>query len=78
MIHAMEVCPGVRLTAVKDSRFKQNCVSIQYIREMKAGENAMNALIPSVLLRGTRSAPDLRAITRRLDDLYGARPPAST
>ncbi len=72
MIHAMEVCPGIRLTAVKDSRFKQNCVSIQYIREMKAGENAMNALIPSVLLRGTRSDRDLRAITRRLDDLYGA------
>ena len=32
----------------------------------------MNALIPAVLLRGTVSAPDLRHITLRLDDLYGA------
>ena len=32
----------------------------------------MNALLPSVLLRGTRSCPDLRAITQRLDELYGA------
>ena len=32
----------------------------------------MNALIPSVLLRGCKSAPDLRRITMRLDNLYGA------
>ena len=32
----------------------------------------MNALIPAVLLRGCVSAPDLRDITLRLDDLYGA------
>ena len=32
----------------------------------------MNALIPAVLLRGCDSAPDLRHITLRLDDLYGA------
>ena len=35
-------------------------------------EAAKNALIPSILLRGCQSAPDLRQITRRLDDLYGA------
>ena len=72
MIHRTELYPGIHLTTVTDSRFKQNCVSIQYIREMRPGENAMNALIPSVLLRGTKSAPDLREITLRLDDLYGA------
>lgn len=32
----------------------------------------MNALLPAVLLRGTENTPDLQAITRRLDDLYGA------
>lgn len=72
MIHRTELYPGIHLTTVTDSRFKQNCVSIQYIRQMRPGENAMNALIPSVLLRGTKSAPDLREITLRLDDLYGA------
>ena len=32
----------------------------------------MNALLPAVLLRGCQSSPDLRSITQRLDDLYGA------
>lgn len=32
----------------------------------------MNALIPAVLLRGTRRLPSLREITMALDDLYGA------
>ena len=32
----------------------------------------MNALIPSVLLRGSEGCPDLRAIAARLDELYGA------
>ena len=32
----------------------------------------MNALLPTVLLRGTQKHPDLQAITCRLDDLYGA------
>jgi predicted Zn-dependent peptidase len=32
----------------------------------------MNALLPTVLLRGTAKRPDMRAITMHLDDLYGA------
>jgi predicted Zn-dependent peptidase len=39
---------------------------------MAAEEAAMNALLPAVLLRGTKQYPDLRAITLHLDDLYGA------
>jgi predicted Zn-dependent peptidase len=35
-------------------------------------EASLNALLPAVLLRGCASTPDLRAITLRLDDLYGA------
>ena len=32
----------------------------------------MNALLPAVLIRGTSRHGDLRAITQRLDELYGA------
>ena len=42
------------------------------VRPMCREEAALNALLPAVLLRGTRNHPDLRAITARLDDLYGA------
>lgn len=72
MITTTEISPGIRLRCYTDCRFKQNALSIQYVRPMCREEAAMNALIPSVLLRGCRSAPDLRRITMRLDELYGA------
>ena len=72
MIKTLDLQPGVTLRCFHDARIKQGCLSLQLIRPMCAKEAALNALIPAVLLRGTQSAPDLRAITARLDDLYGA------
>jgi len=72
MIETIELLPGITLRCYRDSRFKQNCLSVQLIRPMDTAEAAVNALLPAVLLRGCRTAPDLRSITLRLDDLYGA------
>ena len=72
MIEILPILPGVELQAFPDDRFKQGCLSIQLIRPMSENEAAMNALIPSVLLRGTRKHPDLRSVTMVMDDLYGA------
>ncbi len=72
MIQVFELFPGVTLRYFADSRFKQGCLSFQLVRPMAAEEAAMNALLPAVLLRGTKQYPDLRAITLHLDDLYGA------
>ena len=72
MIETIELLPGITLRCYRDDRFKQNCLSVQLIRPMDTGEAGLNALIPAVLLRGCRTAPDLRSITLRLDDLYGA------
>ena len=72
MIQTIELFPGVQLHCCRDTRFKQGCLSFQLVRPMQAEESAMNALLPSVLLRGTRQHRDLRAITEHLDDLYGA------
>lgn len=72
MIQQFELFPGVTLRCFADSRFKQGCLSIQLIRPQCREEAAMNALIPTVLLRGCEGFPDLRAITNRLDELYGA------
>lgn len=72
MIRTIELLPEVTLRCFLDTRFKQEGLSIQLARPMDAREAAMNALLPAVLLRGSRTAPDLRAITQRLDDLYGA------
>lgn len=71
-METIDLLPGITLRCVQDSRFKQGCLSLQLVRPMSRQEAAMNALIPSVLLRGTRRCPDLRAVTQRLDGLYGA------
>ena len=72
MIQTIQLAPGITLRCFADTRFKQGCLSIQIVRLQKSEEAAMNALIPTVLLRGCEGHPDLRAITNRLDELYGA------
>jgi len=72
MIETNEILPGVVLRCCRDMRFKQGCLSFQFLRQMDGAESHLNALLPSVLLRATVPHPDLRSITRHLDDLYGA------
>lgn len=72
MIQVFTLSPGVTLRCHTDRRFRQGCLSFQLVRPMDGKEAAMNALLPAVLLRGSARYPDLRHITLRLDDLYGA------
>lgn len=72
MIQTLTAPTGLTLHAFHDSRFKQGCLSIQFIAPMTSETAAMNALIPAVLLRGTQKHPTLRSITEALDSLYGA------
>ena len=72
MIEVMELFPGIMLRTCQDPRFKQGCLSVQILREMCPQEASLNALLPAVLLRGSREHPDIRSIIRRLDALYGA------
>lgn len=72
MIQTIQLLPGVTLRCFPAERFKQGCLSLQFLRPMCREEAAVNALIPAVLLRGTRHRQDMRAITDHLDDLYGA------
>lgn len=72
MTKPITLLPGVTLRCFPDHRFKHGCLSVQLVRPMCRQEAALNALLPAVLLRGSREYPDLRAITLRLDDLYGA------
>ena len=58
MIQNFTIQPGVTLRYCRDTRFKQGCFSFQLVREMKKEEAALNALLPSVLLRGTQQCPD--------------------
>ena len=72
MVETRNLHPGIQLRCFRDSRFKQGCISFQLVRNMERDSAALNALIPAVLLRGTRQHQDLRSITHHLDTLYGA------
>ena len=72
MIETISLSPGVTLRHFRDPRFKQGCLTFQLVRPMCSREAAMNALLPAVLLRGTKNCPDMRRVTHRLDALYGA------
>ena len=72
MIQTIELLPGITLRCFSAERFKQGCLSLQFLRPMCRQEAAVNALIPAVLLRGTQRRQNMRAITDHLDDLYGA------
>jgi len=72
MIQKTELFPGITLRCFRDHRFKHGCLSVQLVRPMCRQEAALNALLPAILLRGSKNYPDLRDITLHLDDLYGA------
>ena len=72
MNHRTQILPGVYLTAVQSDKFKTGCFSLNLLRPMKKEEAAANALIPSVLLRGSVQHPDIASISAKLDELYGA------
>lgn len=72
MIEILDLSPRVRLCCVRERRLKQSCLSVQFVQPMSAPDAPRNAMLPAVLLRGCRDYPDLRAISARLDTLWGA------
>ena len=72
MIQTIQLTPGVILRHYSDKRFKTAVLSVQFQRPLCREEAALNALLSAVLLRGTVKNPDMRSITARLDELYGA------
>lgn len=72
MIQTFSLGNGVTLRHCHVTRFKQSRISIQLLRPMCLQEASLNALLPTVLLRGSEKHPDLLSINRHLDELYGA------
>ena len=68
----IELMPGVYLRAIRTDRFKTGYLNLNFVRPLSAEEAPLAALLPSVLLRGTRSCPDIRSISAFLDEHYGA------
>ncbi len=68
-----EILPGVWLTCLRTDKFKTGLLSLHLLTALRRETAARNALLPSVLRRGTAQLPDMEAIAAQLDRLYGAR-----
>ncbi len=68
-----EILPGVYLTCLQTDKFKTGLLSLNLLTPLRRETASQNALIPSVLRRGSAYHSDMNAIAARLDDLYGAR-----
>ena len=68
----VEISPNVFFEGEQTGKFKTACFSLSLIRPLCRQEAAKNALLPSVLLRGTEKHPDIGSISAFLDEMYGA------
>ncbi len=66
-----ELFPGVRLTSVHTNTFKSCVLGAQFLSPLAPETAAANALVPSVLRRGTEEHPDMESLSAALDELYG-------
>ena len=60
------------LRTVKTDKFKSDFLSVSFEQPLDRREAAMNALILRILKRGTKSYPDMIALSKKLDSLYSA------
>lgn len=63
---------GLRVHVLPTTKFKTTGVVVNLLAPLRIDTVTLNALIPAVLQRGTRTAPSVKALQDRLDDLYGA------
>ena len=66
-----ELMPGVRMTAVHTNKFKSSHFGVTLLTSLDREHAAQNALLGWVLRRGSRTHPDMQAISAALDELYG-------
>jgi len=66
-----QLMPGVRLTAVHTTKFKSSYFGVTLLTALDRETAGENALLCSVLRRGTGAHPDMQSIAAALDELYG-------
>ena len=67
-----DICEGVAFNSIVDTRFKKSRISATLVAPLNKKTAAANALLSYVLTRSCRKYPDFTALSRKLDELYGA------
>lgn len=72
MLKKFKITDGVTLNVIPTDKFKTNYLSFNFVQYLDKNTAALNALIPQVLLRGTKNHKDIASIKIALDELYAA------
>lgn len=67
-----EILPGIFYNHIKTDRFKSGYFSVNFLLPLAAESASYYAILPRILCRGCASYPTQQAISRRLEELYGA------
>jgi predicted Zn-dependent peptidase len=65
-----ELANGIFFSAVGETKFKSNLISLRFILPLTAETAAKNALLFPVLLRGSEKFPDIGSIRREEESIY--------
>ena len=67
-----DIKEGIRLHYIKTDKFKTNLMTLFLTSPLKRETVTSYALIPAVLRRGTKRLPTQEAISKELENMYGA------
>ena len=67
-----EIGRGIMLNYLKTDKFKTSYLSISLLSQLTRETAALSAIIPRVLLRGSVRYPDMKKLSVRMEELYGA------
>ena len=67
-----EICEGVAFNVINDNRFKIGRISATLLVPLNKKNAAANALLSCVLTRSCKKYPDFTALSKKLDELFGA------
>ena len=71
-MHRQRIGDEVYFSFVRDTKFKHNRMSVNFVLPLDRETVSANALIPFLLRKGSRTCPDFTALNQKLYDLYGA------
>lgn len=67
-----DIKKGIKLHTIKTDKFKTNLIAIMLTTKLNRENVTKNALIPTVLKRGTKNLKTQEEINKKLEEMYGA------
>ncbi len=72
LLDRTQIGNGIHFTAIRDSRFKTNRLSFNFILPLSKEMASANAILPFLIRKGYRGCSDYTALNQKLNQLYGA------